>query len=692
MQIAKSKSILAKLFAQENITVEHKNVSTAYFELSNRVLVCPIWKNMSEELYDLLMGHEVGHALFTPPQGWHNAITKEGAGFKSFLNVIEDIRIERLIKEKFPGIRRSFFSGYKSLYENDFFGLSKLDYSINDLPFIDRINLHYKVGMFLNVKFHTDETEYLKKIDNISSWEDTESIAKELFELAKNTESKFTYDGLKFNLGEEAEDSEDDTDDLDVFDDSEDMMEIPSDPISITDESFRHRERSLVSSDKTSFKYFLLPEVNWEARVIDYKTVHKNMIFCIEKTKSLDYLDQIKNKLFAEFKKKNEKYVAYMVKEFELRKNARQFARASVSKTGEINTKKLFAYKITEDLFNRVTTVPNGKNHGMIMFVDFSRSMEDKMKSTLEQTIILAMFCRKINVPFSVYSFTNCPDIYGEIDSKYKNCFMKKYVIGNQKIDDPHFRMREYISSRMSSTEFKNAIKNLIFLSMTFMTRYEKQQNKFDYYTPPTDELHSTPLDATVIASIEMVKQFRKNYRLDIVNTIFLTDGQSDTTSAGTDTSGHGYHSWKERGSSIVRYVTDPVTKLVGASKNHQPMTCAYLQLLKKITDCNVIGFFISDKRLRHTISNYNNIYGSSTFLTDKELTSIRSNGFHDIEGDTYDHFFIMSGGRAQELEEAEISVDKDFSKNDLKKAFMKYRSRISFNRMFLNRFASVIS
>jgi hypothetical protein len=83
-----SKSILAKLLASENITVSHQNVKTAYFDLKNRTMILPVWKDMDGDLYDLLTGHEVGHALNTPERGWHDAV-KEGDSkkFKDFLNV-----------------------------------------------------------------------------------------------------------------------------------------------------------------------------------------------------------------------------------------------------------------------------------------------------------------------------------------------------------------------------------------------------------------------------------------------------------------------------------------------------------------------------------------------------------------------------------------------------------------------------
>ena len=161
MALANSKSVLAKLLAQENIAVEHRNTQTAYFDPKNRVLVPPIWKDMSTDLYDLLVGHEVGHAWETPAEGWHNALNGEKKGFKSYLNVVEDARIERCIKSRYPGLRSCFYKAYKDLADKDFFGIAK--YELVDLPLIDRINLHFKIGPFLAVPFKDEEQFYVKQ-------------------------------------------------------------------------------------------------------------------------------------------------------------------------------------------------------------------------------------------------------------------------------------------------------------------------------------------------------------------------------------------------------------------------------------------------------------------------------------------------------------------------------------------------
>ena len=64
-----------------------------------------------------------------------------------------------------------------------------------------------------------------------------------------------------------------------------------------------------------------------------------------------------------------------MVKEFECRKSADAYARAGESKTGILDTKKLHTYKYNEDLFKKITVLPDGKNHGMIFVLDWSGSM-----------------------------------------------------------------------------------------------------------------------------------------------------------------------------------------------------------------------------------------------------------------------------------------------------------------------------
>ena len=118
-------STLARLLAKENITVIHGSYKTAWFDPQKRVLGLPIWKNKGKAVYDLLTGHEVGHALYTPAQGWHDAVDDITGAPKAYLNVLEDVRIERKVQDRYPGLRYQFRKAYKVLADEDFFGLNK---------------------------------------------------------------------------------------------------------------------------------------------------------------------------------------------------------------------------------------------------------------------------------------------------------------------------------------------------------------------------------------------------------------------------------------------------------------------------------------------------------------------------------------------------------------------------------------
>ena len=141
MMKIEAKEKLAKLLATEDLDVQHQQVETAYFDVKSRTLVLPTWKDMPNHLYDLLVGHEVGHALFTPTseERLKKAYKKTS---KACINILEDARIEKLVKKRYPGLRKQFFSGYSHLVEKDFFGLSKRP--ISDMNILDRINLYFK--------------------------------------------------------------------------------------------------------------------------------------------------------------------------------------------------------------------------------------------------------------------------------------------------------------------------------------------------------------------------------------------------------------------------------------------------------------------------------------------------------------------------------------------------------------------
>ena len=171
------KGKLAKLLATENLIVEHRKVDTASFDVENRVLTLPAWERASKQVFDMLVGHEVGHALFTPPDHWEKRFPQVPF---DFVNVVEDARIERLMKRRYAGINRFMYAGYKELYEDNFFCTEEKDLSQYSL--IDRMNLYFKAGTFIDIEFSDDENEFVTRAAQTETFEDVLLLCQDIYE------------------------------------------------------------------------------------------------------------------------------------------------------------------------------------------------------------------------------------------------------------------------------------------------------------------------------------------------------------------------------------------------------------------------------------------------------------------------------------------------------------------------------
>ena len=175
------KSQLAKLLATEDLMVEHKNVETAQFNVHTRVLQLPNW-NTSNRVYDSLVAHEVGHALFTPDVDPPKSVPH------TFINITEDARIEKLMKRKYMGLAKTFYRGYSELADNDFFEIEGKD--VDSLNLADRVNLHFKIGSFVNISFSSTETPIVNLVKNAETFEEAISAAEALYNFCKQGEEE----------------------------------------------------------------------------------------------------------------------------------------------------------------------------------------------------------------------------------------------------------------------------------------------------------------------------------------------------------------------------------------------------------------------------------------------------------------------------------------------------------------------
>ena len=675
-----SKSQLAKLMATENIHVVHDGKQqTASFNLESRTLMCPIWKEMDGFLYDLIMGHEISHALHTPAEGWHDAATKNGKGYRHFLNVIEDARIEKMIKQKYPGLKKSFVLGYKDLISRDFFGIQKTD--IDTLFFIDRLNLFTKTSGVISPAFTEKEREMITLVENTQTWEDVVRVTDMIYEYSKKEqeEKKMEFKALvktmriksqKYDSDEEMtqEEIESLMEELEELEEMSDLDEITS----FTDKSFRQKEKQLVQDKHSKYIRAKLPKANLLNILSTPKAVYSQIIAYNENVYHYNHI-KIKN----DFLKRNDRYISLLVKEFEMKKAAKKYNNSKVSDTGNININKIYRYKTDDDIFRKAMIVPNGKSHGMIMLLDRSASMGESIAACIEQILVLVSFCRRVNIPFVVYGFSSSLSV-GRFDGRPQG---KQFSQEDDDLVFNQFNLREVINSNMGINEYNKALMGMMILQKLYLERKA---------TPNSENMSSTPLNQSLVAMNSIIKNFKKKTNVDIVNLVIVHDGEADATSGiyGEDIIDKCYSIHNdtvfirdEESNIELRMKNDP-------KKNHT--TSCILNILRKKYECNVIGFFVTPR-----IYKTRSIIKKMSILDEqKSFENLKEDRYLEITSEGYDKFFIMLSDTSAfdelyDFENYEIKGNPTASK--LSSALKKFNKKREINRAMVNKFISEI-
>jgi len=703
MELIQSKSLLAKLMATENLTVEQRNVPTASFDTENRILTVPtLDDNLSSYLYDLFFGHEVGHALYTPMEGLRKAAELKIP--KSISNVLEDVRIEKKIKTKYPGIRASFIKGYRELVEKDFFGTANAD--LNQLNFIDRVNLYTKGGPTQGIKFKEGlEKELLNKIESTETYDDILTLSVEIMKYLKEEQEErkknqpkfekddgtdeFDFDEFEDELLVNSDGDSDENDFTELEDDDgelknpdnnestgggvdagDDTQEIRS----FTDETFHQNENKLFAVDKKHIYYGNIPDVDLSQAILGYKEVWKNHRQEILVHFSNTEFSGTDLKAFQKVRNDSKKVVGYLAKEFELRKNADQLKRASIAKTGDLNMSKIYAYKLTDDIFKKMTVVPGAKSHGLVMFLDWSGSMHKHLENTAKQLINLVMFCKKVNIPYEVYAFS----------SESTEEYWPERVEGEIKMQS--FKLLNLFSSKMSASEFTYAGSALMCMAA------ERHS-----YRPRGFNLGGTPLTEAIISAMKIVPEFQKSYKLQIVNTVFLTDGDGHSLKDVYQKMSNGElyptdipYDESVRGKTKRFTIRDPITKHQEYIDNPygRSLTSKYIQMLKVRTGCNIVGFYVlSGREFGREARNF-----FPSYMVDGLRAEFRKNKALTVTSAGYDEYYLLRSEGLDTDDDVEFEVKENATTRGLVTAFSKYTSNRLSNRVVLNRFVGMIS
>jgi len=205
-----SQKLLAKLLAKENITVSVGNYSTAFFDPKKRLLGLPTWNTDSKSVSDLLVGHEVGHALYTSFEDIEKFKTTCSKIPFGIMNIVEDIRIERMIQRNYPGLVHSFKDGYRQFIEKDFFKIKGAD--LRKLNFADRLNIHGKIGNQIEVPLSIKEKKIYDRCYAAETFDEVIEICKDIYEMIKTELEKPAKEKQPKNKVEKNPKSEDEQD------------------------------------------------------------------------------------------------------------------------------------------------------------------------------------------------------------------------------------------------------------------------------------------------------------------------------------------------------------------------------------------------------------------------------------------------------------------------------------------------
>jgi hypothetical protein len=711
------KSQLAKLLATEDLVVEHKKVETACFNVHTRVLTLPMWERASSTVYDLLVGHEVGHALYTPDENW----LKEHKIPPQFVNVVEDARIEKLMKRRYAGLAKTFYNGYKELSDEDFFQLGDEDITTYNLA--DKVNLYYKIGNFVEIPFDDfDEMPIVRMIGECETFSDVLIAAEFLYKFCKKKqqeETKTPMDDLESQTSGSNQGASDFSDQPEGENEgeqeqpgetesyggtSEQQQQQPTsmggetneDPEVKTMESLEEALKDLANMDGYENVYLELPKVDLNKIIVPNCEIHSK---CNEYWGS--WLEEYEyapesifgevDRKFVEFKRSAQKEVNYLVKEFECRKAADSYARATTARTGVLDCTKLHTYKYNEDLFKKVTTLADGKNHGLVFLLDWSGSMGDVMLDTVKQLFNLVWFCKKVSIPFEVYAFTTeYPLVSYDEDGKatIRELSYRKRD-GLVQVGE-WFSLMNLLTSKVNSKALEYQMKNIFRIAQSF--KYDYRVVNCRYNVPVGMSLSGTPLNEALIALHQILPKFQKENKLQKVQCVVLTDGEGSMPKYHREVQ----RRWEEEpfmGTAHIGPNAFLRDRKTGNTYSCDVDWCGFTDVLlrnlrDKFKDINFIGIRVIESGTGNAfIRRYCGYYGAEYEKTvikwrkDKAI-SIKKSGYH-----TY--FGLAANALAQD---SEFSVSEDATKSQIKSAFAKSLKSKKMNKKILGEFVELIA
>ena len=535
-------------------------------------------------------------------------------------------------------------------------------------------------------------------------------------EASDETSDETTDEETDGNSDGEGDDSDSDDDGNNVNRDKDSQMSNfdseDFDPECVTDDNYRKNEVTLLDEKCKPYVYANMPTPILSKIITPAKRVQELL--------TLDFANQVKdgyitderiNGFVQEFRNRNERYIALLAKEFEMRKAAKSFSKAKQSDTGDVDVNKLASYRFDDNIFRKIMQVPKGKSHGLILLLDYSGSMSDNMAGSIEQILVLSMFCRKVNIPFHVYAFGNDTSTWAIDNPKtstaplsilgspmdLRQCFM--YQTGELMFNN--ICLREYLNSKMTNAEFTKALRNMVLLKKS----YEGGRYARPIQRPFSERLSNTPLTEALVATQAIMKNFKRSNNLDITNLVIIHDGDADATNCVANAEG-GYTWFHPLYENVVLQDSKlKYQKLVKSNNLGNEMFVSVAEWFTATTDSKIFGFFIvPSQRAKGIIRHYYHNEKRQPLYTKRSDTYVDSELIKQLKRklDTqkflqsfnpgYDSYFLISGGHDLMANDGELEVDGKLTSSKLKNAFMKFNKGKQINRVLVSKFIQGIA
>jgi hypothetical protein len=650
---------------------------------------------------------------------------------KDFINIVEDARIERNIKAKYPGLKRDFVAGYGEMIERDLFGLDGR--KANDLDFIDRLNIHFKCGALAGVEFSAEEMAFVDAVAKCNTWQEVLDVAKSLYDymtpkakkqedgegedVASNQDMDDMEDADGEGMDTEAGDDQSDEDsngesnsgDTDGDEDGEendaegtsgqgddegddagghgtqagsgnDTTTGPAAPE--TQRAMDKNLEEMVDGNAPAWHYGQIPSFNIEngmRTVAQLKEMYEEVLNSKESQGYLPTpveLDAMRGD-FESFRRESGKMVGQMAQWFEMKKRADEDRNTMTSLTGEIDLERLVDYKFNDDIFLRNETTPEGQNHGIVITLDWSGSMSGMMEETCKQALQLIWFCERVNIPCELYAFTSVIFETGEAWGRAweeKSIEVKdRWNLNENTLEpDDHLTMLQWYDS---SIKGKDRLEQLV--RLFHICRWCDGNIRFGYNR--TLGLGGTPLTESMMAMDTMIPDFRRRTGAQIVNLCVLSDGEG---SPGCMNKVGTQRSWDDN---VV--IEDPVSRrrvqYHGRKDGDGASTIA--EMLKIRHDVNCIGFYIAGGKATR-VPYFRNL----NQWDDKIVQEWKKNKCVFFPHGGFDEYFII---KSQQVEtDALDGLDEDASFTKIKNSFVKGAKSLKTSRMVLGRVIDLVA